>query len=305
MRDVGCKVGVRFAIASVICFSLGAPARADGLNAGSTDKLALNIPADAVVIALGGIGALFPEIFKSQLAPLQCQWCGANAIDRSFHDFFAGAIFSRQTSNTLSNVTGYLLAPAVALAGVVVEPGPHATAGAGLRGAIIVIEGSFVALALSQNLKVLTARARPFVVYNHPSQPGENGLYDFNDDSRLSFPSGHNTLAASVGIGAAMTATLEESPAAPWLWAGAGVLTVSTGLLRMMAEKHWVSDDLAGIAIGGGCGVLFPLLHRRGSLLGGSANVTPIVAPVQGGAHPPFLRQFLAPPPRARGCVLP
>jgi membrane-associated phospholipid phosphatase len=95
-----------------------------------------------------------------------------------------------------------------------------------------------------------------------------------------------------VGVGAAVTATLEESPAAPWLWVSAGVLTVSTGILRMMAEKHWVSDDLAGIAIGGGCGVLFPLLHRRGSLLGGNPPVMPAVAPLPGGAQLGFTGQF-------------
>jgi len=278
--------------AALICFSLAMPARANGLNAGSTDKLALNVPADAVVIALGGIGVLIPEIFSSQLGPSECKWCGANSIDRSFHDFFTGAIFSRKTSDTLSSVTAYGLAPAVALLGVVIAPGPHATPGAGLRGAIIVIEGSLVAAAISQNLKLLTARARPFVVYNHPSQPGENGLYDSGTSSLQSFPSGHSTLAASVGVGAAMTATLEESPAAPWLWVGAGVLTVSTGMLRMMAEKHWITDDLAGVAIGAGCGVLFPLLHRRGSLLGGSAPVTPLVAPLPGGAHLGFMGQF-------------
>ena len=65
--------------AVLICLTLAMPARADGLNAGSTDRLALDVPADAVVIALGGIGALIPEIFKSQLAPAQCHWCGSNA----------------------------------------------------------------------------------------------------------------------------------------------------------------------------------------------------------------------------------
>jgi membrane-associated phospholipid phosphatase len=89
-----------------------------------------------------------------------------------------------------------------------------------------------------------------------------------------------------------MTATLQDSPAAPWLWVGAGVITASTGILRMMAEKHWFSDDLAGIAIGGGCGVLIPLLHRRGSLLGGGAPVVPMVAPLPGGAHLAFTGQF-------------
>jgi membrane-associated phospholipid phosphatase len=278
--------------AVLLCFAVALPARADGLNAGSTDKLALNVPADVTVIVLGGIGALIPEIFKSQLAPAQCRWCDTNVVDRSFHDFFSGAIFSRQTANTLSNVTGMILAPTVALTGVLAMPGPHATAGAGLRGAVIVVEGTVVALAISQNLKLLTARSRPFVAYGHLSQPGENGGYDPDTDSHLSFPSGHSTLAAAVGVGSAMTATLEDSPAAPWLWVGAGVLTVSTGILRMMAEKHWVTDDLAGIAIGGGCGVLFPLLHRRGSLLGGSTPVIPMVASVPGGASLAFTGQF-------------
>ena len=276
--------------AALLCFVLAVPARADGLDAGSTDKLAL-VPADAAVIALGTIGVLIPEIFKSQLAPADCRWCDTNALDRSFHDFFTGAL-SRQTANTLSNVTGFVIAPAVALAGVMIEPGPHATPGAGIRGAAIVVEGTLVALAISQNLKLVTARSRPFVAYGHFAQPGEGGGYDSGPDSRLSFPSGHSTLAAAVGVGSAMTATLEESPAAPWMWAGAGVLTVSTGILRLMAEKHWFTDDLAGIAIGGGCGVLFPLLHRRGSLLGGSTPVTPVVATVPGGANLTFMGRF-------------
>jgi membrane-associated phospholipid phosphatase len=294
LDSVNAEVTATFltAAATVICVSLPLPARADGLDAGSTDKLALNVPADAAVIALGGIAALVPEIFQAQLGATQCHWCGAGSLDRSFHDFFTGAIFSRQTANTISNVTANGLAPAVALLGVVLAPGPHATEGAGLRGAVIVIEGSLVAVAISQDVKLITARARPFVVYDHPSQPGEKGLYEPGSSSLQSFPSGHSTLAASVGVGAAMTATLEESPAAPWLWASAGVLTVSTGILRMMAEKHWVTDDLAGIGIGAGCGVLFPLLHRRGSLLGGAAPVTPLVAPLPGGAKLGFAGRF-------------
>jgi len=280
-------------IGAFVCVSLAMPARADGLYAGATDKIALDIPADAVVIALGGIGAIVPEIFKSQLAPAQCSWCGANAVDRFFHDGLTGAIVSRQTANTLSNVTGFGLAPAAALVGAFIATGPHATPGAGLRAAVIVVEGTVVALALAQSIKLLTARARPFVVYGHPSQPGEGPLYDFSDpDSHLGFPSGHNTLAAAVGVGSAMTATLEESPAAPWLWGAAGVLTASTGILRLMAEKHWVTDDIAGIAIGGGCGVLFPLLHRRGSLLGGSTLATPVVAPVPGGMNLTVVGRF-------------
>jgi membrane-associated phospholipid phosphatase len=280
-------------VVAVVCVSLALPVRADGLNAGATDKVALDIPADAVVIALGGIGSLVPEIFKSELTPAQCRWCGANAVDRFFHDSLTGAVVSRKTANTLSNVTGFGLAPAAALAGALIDAGPHATPGAGLRAAVIVVEGTVVALALTQSIKLMTARARPYAVYGHPSQPDEGGLYDFSDpSSHLSFPSAHSTFAAALGVGSAMTATLEESPAAPWLWGAAGVLTLSTGFLRMMAEKHWITDDLGGIAIGGGCGVLFPLLHRRGSLLGGSSFATPVVAALPGGMNVSLVGRF-------------
>jgi undecaprenyl-diphosphatase len=103
-----------------------------------------------------------------------------------------------------------------------------------------------------------------------------------SSDANLSFPSGHTSVAAALGTSAAMLATLEESPAAPWLWASTGLLTVGTGTLRMISESHYFTDVVGGAAIGAGCGVLFPLLHRRGAILGGS--VVPAVRAVQGGA---------------------
>jgi membrane-associated phospholipid phosphatase len=66
-----------------------------------------------------------------------------------------------------------------------------------------------------------------------------------------------------------MLATLEDSPAAPWMWAAAGLLTAATGTLRMASESHYFTDVVGEAAVGAGSGVLFPLLHRRGSLLGG------------------------------------
>jgi len=62
--------------------------------------------------------------------------------------------------------------------------------------------------------------------------------------------------------------------------------------LRMMAEKHWVSDDLGGIVIGGGCGVLFPLLHKRGSLLGGSRVKIAVIAAIERGLIAEFVVRF-------------
>jgi membrane-associated phospholipid phosphatase len=237
---------------------------------------------------VGLLGAAIPQIFNSQFAPKLCRWCDGpagsppNALDAWFHDRLLDAVFSRTPANTLRSVVAYGLMPAVALSGAFLATGPHATPGAGWRAAIIVAESVAVSTALTQAIKYSAGRQRPYVHYQHLSMPGEGGTFDVSPDANLSFPSGHTSIAAALGTSAAMVSTLEESPAAPWLWGAAGVLTVSTGALRMMSESHYFTDVVAGAALGAGCGVLFPLLHRRGSALGGSASTAPAVAAAAG-----------------------
>jgi membrane-associated phospholipid phosphatase len=48
-------------------------------------------------------------------------------------------------------------------------------------------------------------------------------------------------------------------------------LAAAIGLTRVELRAHYFTDVLGGIVIGAGIGVLLPLLHRRGSALGGSA----------------------------------
>jgi membrane-associated phospholipid phosphatase len=254
------------------------PARADGLNAGATDRVALDLPRDAIVTAVGVVGATVPLILGDQLAPKSCRWCDGslgnpvNAVDDWFHQHLTGSIFSQNTANTLSSVLAYGVLPAGALTATLVATGPDATPGAGLRNAFIVAESVAVAEALSETIKLIAGRQRPYVHYQHVAPPGgASDLPVISSDANQSFPSGHTSVAAAVGTSAAMLATLEHSPAAPWLWAGTGVLTAATGTLRMISESHYFTDVLAGAAIGAGTGVLVPLLHRRGSVLGGGA----------------------------------
>jgi len=143
--------------------------------------------------------------------------------------------------------------------------GAHATEGASWRAASILGESALVSAALVQGVKLAVARKRPFVRYGH----GETaGTYDATDpDSHASFPSGHTALATSLGVALATTATIEESPAAPWFWGGAAAASIAAGTLRMMAEKHYLTDVAAGALIGATCGVVVPLLHRRGGPL--------------------------------------
>jgi membrane-associated phospholipid phosphatase len=267
-------------IAAVLaCVAVGRPASADGLEAGPTDRIGLDVPKDAVILGVGVVGALVPLIFADQLAPKSCRWCDGslgsrvNPVDDWFHQHLTGALLSQNTANTLSSVFAYGLLPATALSATFFAIGPDATAGAGLRNVFIVAESVAVASALSETLKLAAGRQRPYVHYQHVVAAGTVGsnLPVISSDANLSFPSGHSVVAASVGTSAAMLATLEHSPAAPWLWGAAGALTVATGTMRMISESHYFTDVLGGIVIGAGTGVVLPLLHRRGSALGGTA----------------------------------
>jgi membrane-associated phospholipid phosphatase len=277
---------VRVVIA-VACVGLASSVRADGLTAGATDRVAVDAPLDAAITGLGLIGAVVPQIFSTELAPKVCRWCDGpigsppNPVDAWFHDRLTGAIFSRATSSSLSSVTAYALAPAVALSGAFLATGPYATSGAGWRAMMIVAESAALSSALTEAIKFSAGRQRPYVHYQHLSLPSEGNAFALSPEANLSFASGHTSLAASLGTSAAMVATLQESPAAPWLWGAAGLLTVSTGALRMMSESHYFTDVLAGAALGAGCGVFIPLLHRRGSPLGGVT--APSVATSGGG----------------------
>jgi membrane-associated phospholipid phosphatase len=256
-------------------------------DAGPNDKVALRPAADAAVVGVGLVGWLVPELLKQQLAPARCNICDGgdnsglpgtgspgslNGVDAFLHDQLSGWLVSRRTADTVSNVWAFALLPASAIAGALSATGPHASDGAGLRAVVIVAESAAVSSALVQAVKFATARKRPFVRYGHGE---EGGAYDVTDrDSHLGYPSGHTAFATSLGVSLATTATLEESPAAPWLWGAAAAMSVTTAALRMMAEKHYFSDVAAGATLGAVCGVVFPLLHKRGNLLSVSAQTS-------------------------------
>jgi membrane-associated phospholipid phosphatase len=255
----------------------------------ATDKVDVRPAADLTIAGIALVAWGIPELLRNDLAPAHCRLCdGAdntglpgsgsaaslNGVDAWFHDATAGWLMSRRSADVASSIWAYAFVPLGVAVGAFTTTGSHATDGAGWRAMAIVEESAIVSTALAQGLKFAVARKRPFVRYGS----GEtSGSYDVNDaDSRFSFPSGHVTFVTSLGVALATTATLEESEAAPWLWVAAALGSVTTGALRMMAEKHYFTDVAAGAAIGAACGVVIPLLHRRGGPL--SSNSVSIAA---------------------------
>jgi membrane-associated phospholipid phosphatase len=262
------------------------PARADGwlgwTEARPTDPLLLR-PADAVVVPAALL--VFGGSQLLHLAPAHCRLCDGpddtglpgsagsgrgslNGVDAFFHDALTGTVLSRKAADTTSTVLAFGVTPAFAFGAAWLATGPNSSQGAGLRAAVIVLESFAVSGVATQALKLGFVRKRPFVRYGtgtNGATAGEGSTYDVNDDdSRLGFVSGHTSVAAALGVSAAMCASLQDSQAAPALWTAASALIVLTGTLRMVAEKHYFTDVLGGTVVGAGTGVLVPLLHRQG-----------------------------------------
>jgi membrane-associated phospholipid phosphatase len=122
----------------------------------------------------------------------------------------------------------------------------------------LVIAQTYAATFLVTNVvKVAVRRLRPYN-YN-PSFIAQR----VQGDSRLSFPSGHTSMAFA---GAATLAVLldQRFPGEPWAVAtavGGFTLAASTAAARVLAGRHFPTDVLVGAALGTTLGFLVPSLH--------------------------------------------
>lgn len=112
---------------------------------------------------------------------------------------------------------------------------------------------------LKNTLKGLVDRNRPYMYFEDPSAEGiESG------DHLNSFPSGHAAYAVN---GAVFTSVVFSRcfPDSPWktpVICGSLSLAITTAVLRVESGNHFVSDVLAGAAVGGLSGFLIPWLHE-------------------------------------------
>ena len=107
-------------------------------------------------------------------------------------------------------------------------------------------------------LKTAIRRPRPYLYHRGAPVPAAN-----DHASAQSFPSGHATIAF------ASAAYLTTVAGERWgrdtaLLVGSGSFAVATtvAVLRVAAGQHFVTDVVAGAALGGVIGWLVPLLHR-------------------------------------------
>ncbi|MGA2639370.1 MAG: phosphatase PAP2 family protein [Spirochaetia bacterium] len=119
-----------------------------------------------------------------------------------------------------------------------------------------VLSRSFFA---KNTLKFLFPRVRPWV-YLAPVSGSVPEVWEGND----SFPSGHATLAFAAAAFGVTVAAVDLPSGSPWLLPFAATevsLAVLTASLRVFSGMHFMTDVIAGAALGTVIGVALPLTH--------------------------------------------
>jgi len=219
----------------------------------------VDVPVDMGLLAIW----LSTETFlKPSLAPAACRWCAPNAFDTAVRTVFNPSLTpsaSGLAGPDAASSVGQVVTPVVMLGLDLWLSWRDGALGDFPADLTIVAEATLGALCFNQALKFVAGRARPYTV----GAPA--GLVDTStSDENLSFASGHTTFAFAAVSAAGTVATLRGYRLAWLTWVIGYPLAFTTALLRVAADKHWASDTLVGMAIGGAFGVGIPLLfHGR------------------------------------------
>ncbi len=203
-----------------------------------------------------------------------CDRQEVNAFDRWVTDNYSPPV--ARASDFL--LAGVMLAP-LAMAGVdaftsdLNEPGTRWG-----QDSLMIFE-TYAATYLATNLlKIAIHRRRPLTFNNEFDKEAR-----FAGDARLSFPSGHSSMSfAAAATLAVMLEYRHGDSLGTYLGSGLGFAAATTvAALRVIAGKHFLSDVLAGAALGTAIGLLVPRFHRSDlSRDPRNYNLTPQVSPL-------------------------
>lgn len=125
---------------------------------------------------------------------------------------------------------------------------------------LLYLETMSITGALWTQVNARSFRNRPLVYNNLPQNDAR-----LDRKAENSFFGGHVAATASATFFAAKVFNdyFPDSPARPYVWAGAATLPAAVAWLRIKAGKHFLSDNVVGYVVGAGAGVLVPHLHKR------------------------------------------
>lgn len=234
---------------------------------------------DGIITGLGVTFWILEETaFKEALAPDHCRWCERrgegddplNGIDSSVRGALVWDSVNR--ADDLSNVTAYVIGPAVAFGGGALAAGRQGRLHEWRENSLVIAEAMTIAVSVNKLTKFAFARRRPYKHFatdqTAPDDPDED----------VSFTSGHTALAFSLAVSGGTVASIRGYKSAPWVWGIGLASAAATGYLRMAADQHYLTDVLGGAITGGAIGFAVPwFLGRKDLATSEGPPVTPTV----------------------------
>ena len=267
--------------AVVLTLLLGSPrargaASVDPLDAKHELVVDLRVELPVTVAASGLL--LTAVLTRDRYGPSTCRWCDTraslDALDTAGLSAFPHA--NTHAAGIASDILADGVLPVVSL-GVALASSLDATRGSSATyrarrfgiDVLLIAESSTTALSIMELTKFTVQRRRPAYI-------DEPGSQHRTVEGNLSFISGHSAQAFVLATSAATIASLRHERLAPLLWSLGMVAATSTAMLRVAADKHFVTDVLAGAVVGSATGVIVPVLHRYRSpvRIGGAAGPT-------------------------------
>lgn len=224
--------------------------------------LAVDIP---VTIGLGGGLLAYTLLLRDDVVPSTCTWCdgarpgGVNGFD----SFFRDALVRRDTgpATITSHVVAYGAGPLATAALLSVAGADEGRSKNAPTDVLLMAEATLAALSLGEVVKGAASRERP----NVHAEPDEARHAEIAAQvgANASFPSGHTLAVFAMTGSAGMIATMRGYRLAPLIWIAGSVLGVTAAYLRVAADQHYVTDTLAGAALGVAVGAGVPWLFHR------------------------------------------
>ena len=230
------------ALAAAAALSAALPVRAD-------EGAGPDLRADEWRAAGITVGALVLDgVLAAKWKPTDCKICSSNTLDEKTRDalMWSDPKPAQRASDVLANVAIPLLAGADAIRST-------STWGNAGRDVLVVAEAASLSTFATEFAKNGFARLRPGL----PARPGQSA------DAYQSLWSGHTQLAFSIAVSQAMQDSMRGDEAAPWIWAVGLTLASAVGYFRIAGDEHWLTDVLAGAAVGSAFGVGIPLAEKR------------------------------------------
>ena len=197
------------------------------------------------------------ELAKDRLAPPTCRICATNAFDGGARTLLLWEHPDRARRG--SNLVAALIPIGVGLHQLLAA-GSAGDGRAGIVDLLLVLEATGLAMDLTQLAKFTVGRQRPYAHYANEASPGRTPASEDN----LSFYSGHAAFAFSIAASAGTISSLRGYRSAPWVWAAGMSLATVAAYLRVAGDDHYLTDVLAGAAVGTAVGIAVPrLLHAR------------------------------------------